>query len=87
MIVVNLPDPLTTQLHRFYTVEFAQEVKRLLRLQGLVSFGLSSGDAYRAPETRLLNACLYNTLRRVFTDILVVPGERAMFLASPKRVC
>ena len=84
-IIVNLPDPLTAQLNRFYTVEFAQEVKRLLRPDGLVSLGLSSGETYRAPETRLLNACLYNTLRHVFTDVLVVPGERAMFLASPTK--
>ena len=39
-MVVDLPEPATGQLNRFYTQEFFQEVRRLLKEGGILSLGL-----------------------------------------------
>jgi len=36
VVIVNVPDPSTSQLNRFYTVEFFEEVKRALRPDGVL---------------------------------------------------
>lgn len=83
VILVCLPDPSTAQLNRFYTLEFCREARQALRGEGVLALRLSSGENYLSPETQLLNACLDRTLRQVFADVVVLPGETALFLACP----
>lgn len=85
VILVGLPDPSTAQLNRFYTLEFCREVRRALRPEGVLALRLSSGENYLSPETQLLNACLARTLGQVFAEVVVLPGETALFLACPTR--
>ena len=46
VIIVNLPDPQTAQINRFYTLEFFQEVASKLAPQGIFSFRLSAAENY-----------------------------------------
>jgi spermidine synthase len=83
VILVCLPDPSTAQLNRFYTLEFCRKARRALRPEGVLALRLASGENYLSPETQLLNACLARTLRQAFADVVVLPGETALFLACP----
>ena len=40
--IIDVPAPATAQLNRFYTVEFLEEVKRVLARDGVVCFALGS---------------------------------------------
>jgi spermidine synthase len=80
--LVNLPDPATAQLNRFYTVEFFGELKNVLIDSGVVSISLLPAAEYQGNEARRLSSILYMTLQRVFDHVLIVPGERNYFLAS-----
>jgi spermidine synthase len=80
--LINLPDPETIQLNRFYTVEFFRELKRALNDNAVVSISLLPAAEYQGPEARRSSSILYATLHRSFANVLVVPGSRNYFLAS-----
>ena len=86
VIIVDLPDPSTVQLNRFYTAEFFKEIKRILNDNGVISLSLSSSENYLNIETRKLNSALYNTLKEYFENIIIIPGDKNFFIASDKEL-
>jgi spermidine synthase len=81
-IILNLPDPSTAQINRFYTKEFFSLVKRKLSPTGIFSFRVSSAENYISHELQNFLASLYFTLKEVFPIIDIVPGDANIFLAS-----
>ncbi len=82
VVILNLPDPYTATLNRFYSLEFFQEVKKILEPRGIFSFGLLSSENYISPEHAVYLSCIYNTLKKEFSDIKLLPGDTIIFLAS-----
>lgn len=82
VIVVNLPDPQTAQLNRFYTVEFFREAAARLEPGGVFSFQLKASEEYLNPERAAFLRCIRKTLAAAFPETAVIPGETAHFLAA-----
>ncbi|MCX6898242.1 MAG: fused MFS/spermidine synthase [Verrucomicrobia bacterium] len=82
VVIVDVPDPSTSQLNRFYTAEFFGEVKRVLTDGGVLSFGLGRYADYVGPELAQLLTSARRTLDTAFNNTLVIPGGRVFFLAS-----
>ncbi|MGB2908665.1 MAG: fused MFS/spermidine synthase [Candidatus Aminicenantaceae bacterium] len=82
VIIVDLPDPTTAQLNRFYTQEFFRLAKQRLTPGGLFSFRINSAENYISPELGSFLASLYATLSSVFAEVEVVPGTTNIFLAA-----
>jgi spermidine synthase len=82
VIMLNLADPSTAQLNRFYTVEFYREVRRVLAEHGVLSFSLGGYENYMSDQLAWMIASAHHTLGTVFKQILVLPGMRTFFLAS-----
>ncbi len=80
--ILNLPGPSTLQSNRFYTLEFFALMKEKLSPKGLLSFGLPSPVNYLNHESVELNSTIYSTLKKVFKDLIIIPGEKNYFLAS-----
>jgi spermidine synthase len=83
VIIVNLPEPSTALLNRFYTLEFFGEARRALTRRGVLCLGLPSAENYMGPEMQTLLGSVYQSLRRVFADVVVTPGDHSYFFASP----
>jgi spermidine synthase len=81
-VILNLGDPCIAQLNRYYTVEFFQEVKRVLRKGGIIAFSVSSSENYLNRELRLYLKSIHASLEKVFKDIKVIPLDTAHFLAA-----
>jgi len=81
-IILNLPDPSTALLNRFYTREFFRLAREKLNPGGVFSFRVSSAENYISPELRDYIASLYFTLKEVFPEVKIVPGSSNIFLAS-----
>jgi spermidine synthase len=82
VIVVDLPDPTTFQLNRYYTVEFFRAARRALTADGVLGFDLGEYDhAISAEVARLIGVCR-RTLGEVFATVLILPGGRPVFVAS-----
>jgi spermidine synthase len=82
VIILNLPDPSTAQLNRFYTKEFFHLVRSRLITGGVFSFRVSSAENYISPELQNYLASLYYTLKKEFPVVEIVPGDSNIFLAS-----
>jgi spermidine synthase len=82
VVILDLPEPATGALNRFYTREFFSEVEAILKPGGVFSLGLPSAENYWSPELAQRNASLYHTLVAVFSHVMVLPGEHNFFLAS-----
>jgi len=81
-VILSLPEPATAQINRFYTREFFGEVKKKLVPSGVLSFVVPSAENYISEDLERFLATLDTTLRGVFPEVLVVPGETNVFLAS-----
>ncbi|MDP8213728.1 MAG: fused MFS/spermidine synthase [Candidatus Euphemobacter frigidus] len=82
LIIINLPDPFTAQLNRFYTREFFALARDHLRKGGIISLGLTSSENYISGELQNFLGCIYKTLRKVFPALVIVPGGTNYFIAS-----
>lgn len=82
VVILDLPEPSTGALNRFYTEEFFREVRAVLKPGGILSLGLPSAENYWSPELARRNGSVYHTLRAVFPNVLVLPGDTNYFLAS-----
>ena len=81
-MIVDVPDPSTWQLNRFYTGEFFDEVQRILVPDGVLSFSLGTYENYLGPELARLVGVAERTLRTAYAHVLMLPGGRIFFLAS-----
>lgn len=82
LIIIDTPDPSTALLNRYYTIEFFEEVRKILSEKGVVVLGLSSTVNYVSPEIADYNGSLYRGLKSVFPFVMVVPGERNYFFGG-----
>jgi spermidine synthase len=82
VIIINLPDPFTAQLNRFYTQEFFIEAAEKLNPGGVLSFQVTASENYISQELADLLRCLQKTLRAVFPQVVAIPGETVHFLAA-----
>lgn len=84
VIAVNLPDPQTAQLNRFYTVEFFRLAARKLAPGGLLSLRLTGAENYLSDQRAALLACIRKTLGEVFPEVLAIPGATVRFFAATR---
>ncbi len=81
-ILIDLPEPASAQINRFYTLEFFETARRRLARGGVLSFTVAASEAYIGPDLARFLASLYWTLKLAFPQVKVVPGETNVFLGS-----
>lgn len=79
-VIMDLPDPDTFQLNRFFTSEFFSLAKGVLSDRGILSFGLKYSPNYLSEVGKRKLSALYNTALLHFQRVLVLPGQEAYFL-------
>ena len=81
-IILDLPAPGSLQLNRFYTLEFFKEARSVLLPGGVICFGVPGAENYISENQARFLSTLKNTLKQVFKNVLIIPGERNIFIAS-----
>ncbi|MBU4140926.1 MAG: fused MFS/spermidine synthase [Candidatus Omnitrophica bacterium] len=84
-IIVYLGDPYTAQINRFYTREFFELAQECLAPGGVFSFSLSSAENFLNVEQQQFLSSIHKTLKSVFSEVKVIPGDTAYFLATDKK--
>jgi spermidine synthase len=82
VVIVNLPEPQTAQLNRFYTLEFFREAASKLTPAGVFSFQLKASEDYISPDLAEFLRCIDKTLRQVFPEVATIPGDSVHFFAT-----
>ncbi len=83
-ILMNLDEPATYQLNRFFTEGFFALVKERLNPQGIFSFSVQGFANYPTRQQRQKISILATTARRHFTHVEMLPGERLFFLCRQR---
>jgi spermidine synthase len=81
-ILVDLPEPATAQVNRYFSLEFFRLVLSRLSPEGIYAFRTASAENYIGPALKSFLSGLAATLREVFPEVRVVPGSTNVFLAS-----
>jgi spermidine synthase len=81
-IIVNLSEPDTFQINRFFTDRFFDLARRHLAPHGVLSFAMKGFENYLAEPQRQKLSSLYNTVKDYFKHVLLLPGQKIFFLCS-----
>ena len=81
-VLLNLPNPYTIQLNRYYTREFFLEVASRLRPGGVFSFALPSSENAIGDNLADFLGVISATLSSVFANTVLLPGDNCRFIAS-----
>jgi len=81
-IIINLGEPDTFQINRFFTDRFFSMARRHLTENGVLSFAMKGFDNYLAEPQRQKLSSLYNTVTDYFDNVLLLPGQKTFFLCS-----
>jgi spermidine synthase len=84
-ILVNLPEPFTAQINRFYTKEFFRLAARRMRAGGVFFFTASASETALGPTQAKYLKLLHRTALSVFADVVIFPGQTARFFCSNSR--
>ena len=82
VIILDLPDPSTLVLNRFYTKDFFEICQSHLRKNGILVFQIPGSSSYMNTSLTKLTACLINTVSEVFKFQRVIPFEKSIVLVS-----
>ena len=81
-IIVNLSEPDTYQINRFFTDRFFDLARRHLARHGVLSFAMKGFENYLAETERQKLSSVYNTVNDYFKHVLLMPGQKIFFLCS-----
>lgn len=82
VIILNVPDPQTAQLNRFYTAEFFRSARDHLAPGGLLALELRSSEETISPGLQEFLRCMQRTLDEVFPSVVAIPGDTIHFFAA-----
>jgi len=85
-IIVNLPEPETFQINRFYTDRFFELARAHLRPGGVLSFGMQGFQNYIAEPQRQKYSSLYNTVSEFFKHVTLLPGQKVFFICRNQAI-
>lgn len=84
LVILNLGNPSSLQLNRFYTVEFFRQIKKILSSDGHFSLAFSSKEDILTGDMLKYNRSLFKTAKSVFSNVKIIPGERLILICSLK---
>lgn len=86
LIVMNLREPVTANINRFYTVEFFQEARRTLKDGGVMVLSLTPSFGYVGRQLQLANGTIFASLRTVFTHVEPSSEEYGIIAVSDRTI-
>jgi spermidine synthase/Na+-translocating ferredoxin:NAD+ oxidoreductase RnfG subunit len=85
-VVLLSSEPRTLVSNRLFVKEFYEDVRRCLNPKGIFVTEVSSAENYIGSELALYGRSVYATLKEVFKKVLITPGEKSIFIASPSEI-
>ncbi len=82
VIIMDIPDPQTVQLNRYYTIEFFMELKAIMNKDAVGSLNIPAISNYMNESEIEVNSIIYKSLSSVFDHVLIITGENNYYLFS-----
>jgi hypothetical protein len=84
LIFVGMRNPETLAQNRYFTLENFLLLKQIMTPGAVIGVAFPGGENYIGPELSCLGASLLATLRGVFQNTALRPGDDSMFFASDR---
>lgn len=81
-VYVNVPEPSTLLMNRYYTREFFHDLAKVLKPEGVVALKITSSENYGQGLVSDYTASVYHTVKSVFPAVVVAPGVQNFIFAS-----
>ncbi len=82
LALVNLPEPSTANINRFYTVNFFREVRASMKQDGILCLGLPASYGYIGRRMQAANGTVFHSLHEVFAHVGVSSEDYGGIYAS-----
>ncbi len=82
LIVLNLPEPTTANLNRFYTMEFFWQTRKVLSSDGAIVMKLPGSSGYISDGMKRAYGAIYNSMKAIFRYVENSSSEYSIFIAS-----
>jgi spermidine synthase len=82
VVYVNVSEPSTLLLNRYYTKDFFLDLSRVLNESGVIALKITSSENYEKGIVSDYTASVYQTVRSVFPEVVVAPGYQNFIFAS-----
>ena len=82
LVVLNLPEPATANLNRYYTLEFFQGVRTAMTTSGVLALNLPSSHGYIGKRMQAANGSVYRALAAVFKYVAFTSEDYGGMYAS-----
>ncbi len=88
VVVLNIGEPLNLHTSRYYTKEFFERTKSILKPGGIISLRVPTEGAYLGGYRARMVAELKITLEACFEEVAIVPGDCVHLIgADDKQLC
>jgi len=84
LVILNLPEPATANINRFYTTGFFKEAKTALKENGILCLTLPASYGYIGRKMQMANGSIYNSLKNVFSHVKLSSEEYGYIFSSGK---
>ncbi len=85
IVIINLHEATTSVLNRYYTFQFYRMLKDSLTSDGILAVRTAGGENIMGTELVSLGASVKLTLGKVFSRLVLTPGEDTWFIASDSK--
>jgi len=86
LILIGLGLPANLRTNGFYSKEFFQKAKNSLKPDGFIALKLPGRMVYSGYIMAELNARISRTLKSVFKNVKIIPGEQNILMASDAKM-
>ncbi len=85
MVILYLQEPSNLIANRYYTLEFFTSIKNALTNTGIAGITFPGGENFLGTELSYIGGSLYYTLKQVFSNIALKPGNLSCFFVAEAR--
>ncbi len=85
-MILNITLEGTLASTRYYTKEFFEILKKYLKDEGILVFSLKAGENYIDKNILYGLSSVYKTIKSVFNNVFLIPGESLYFLCCENKI-
>ncbi|HRZ87693.1 MAG TPA: hypothetical protein P5287_07750, partial [bacterium] len=82
VVFINVSDPSTAMINRYYTADLYREVSLVLKEGGVIGTRVTSSADLEGADVVNYGGSVYRTLKTTFPSVAVTPGTENFFFAS-----
>ncbi len=86
LIIMNLPDPSTASVNRYYTADFFREARAVLNQGGILSLTVPTSTGYVGRRMQTANGAIATSLRKSFRNVSASSAEYGYLFASDSTI-